>query len=420
MWTPWETLLFAAAVLLYGYWGYQMSIAVHGFRAQPRVPLADPITRFVVLVPAHNEEAVIAPLLESLRAQTYPPTLVSVYVSCDNCTDRTASIAELLGARALLRDERDQLGKTANLRWALERIPLDDNDALVIFDADNLAREDFLARMNDYLAAHPDAQAVQGYLETKNPHDSWVTRVYALSFWYTNRFWHRARSNAGLSINLGGTGAVLRVAALRQWGWKWESLADDLELTCRIILAGGEVHWYEAALAYDEKPVTARASRSQRARWLQGHYYLAARYALPALSRFLRTGRRQYLDLFFHLVAPGRAATSYVAMFGGFVVLGLRWLLDPAWLAHDPLWWIWLAFPLFATIQLVLVLVVAPSLHFGRVELRYLPDVFSFLSYGVRWIPTMLSAVAASRTRRPWVKTEHTRALSLDEVEPKE
>src|SRR5207249_626157 len=182
---------------------------------------------------------------------------------------------------------------------------LDDYDVLAVFDADNLVREDFLKRMNDYLVAQPDAQAVQGYLETKNPDDSWVTRVYALQFWYTNRFWHRARSNAGLSINLGGTGEALRIPALRKWGWTWESLTDDLELTCRIILAGGRVHWCEAALAYDEKPVTERASRSQRARWLQGHYYLAALYAWPALRGLLSRGRRQDLDLFFHLVVPG-------------------------------------------------------------------------------------------------------------------
>jgi cellulose synthase/poly-beta-1,6-N-acetylglucosamine synthase-like glycosyltransferase len=419
MWSPWEYLLFALGALLYAYWAYQMSIAVNGFRAQPLAPRAAPNTRFAVLIPAHNEELVIGPLLDSLNAQTYPCDRVTVYVSCDGCTDATPQIATERGARVLRRDERTGAGKTANLRWALGQIPLGEHDALVLFDADNLAREDFLERMNDYLAAHPDAQAIQGYLETKNPHDSWVTRVYAISFWYTNQFWHRARSNAGLSINLGGTGVVLRVRALRDWGWSWESLADDLELTCRIILGGGLVHWCDDAVAYDEKPITARASRSQRSRWLQGHYYLMARYARPALSRFLWTGRRQYLDLFLHLLAPGRAATSYLAMFGGFVILTVRWWLDPSWLAHDPLWWTWLAFALFALAQAVLVLVVAPSLHSRKVELRYVPDILSFAAYGVRWIPSMLSAIAASRSSRAWVKTEHTRSLSLDDLRRK-
>ena len=157
MWSPAETVLFAIGILIYGYWAYQMSIAMNGFRDQPAAPSAAPLIRFAVLIPAHNEERVIGPLLESLQGQTYPRELTTIYVSCDNCTDSTAQIAERHGARVLIREERGRSGKTENLRWALERIPLDDHDALVIFDADNLAREDFLERMNDYLVVHFDA-----------------------------------------------------------------------------------------------------------------------------------------------------------------------------------------------------------------------------------------------------------------------
>jgi cellulose synthase/poly-beta-1,6-N-acetylglucosamine synthase-like glycosyltransferase len=419
MWALAEYALFAFGFGVYAFWVYQMSIAIRGFRAQRPAPPAAPVTRFVVLIPARNEERVIGRLLESLSAQTYPRDRIALYVSCDSSTDDTARVAGANGAHVLIREERSGLGKTANLAWALERIPLDDYDALALFDADNLVREDFFERMNAYLSAYPEADAVQGRLETKNPDDSWVTRVYALSFWYMNRFWHRARSNSGLSINLGGTGAVLRVGALHGWGWSWESLADDLELSCRIILGGAIVHWCDDAVAYDEKPVTTRASHSQRSRWLQGHYYLAARYAWPALGRFARTGRRQFLDLFFLLVVPGRAATNYVTMFGGFAILLVRWFLDPAWLVHDPLWWIWVAFAASAALQTLFVLVVAPSLHFGRVELRYAPDVFSFFAYGLRWLPSMAAAALDSRRSGRWVKTEHSRALSLRDVRRK-
>src|SRR5207249_10726043 len=148
---------------------------------------------------------------------------------------------------------------------------------------------------------------------------------------------------------------------------------------------------------------------------LQGHYSLAGHYAWPAFRAFLGSGRRQDLDLFFHLVAPGRAAVTYVAMFGGFAILIARALLDPAWLANDALWALWLVFPLLAIVQLILVLVVAPSLRHRRLEFRYVPDVVSFLGYGIRWVPSMLNALAARRGGRAWVKTEHTRSLSLDD-----
>lgn len=56
--------------------------------------------------------------------------------------------------------------------------------------------------MNDYMESHSKAQAIQGYLDTKNPDDTWISRSYALSYWYTNRFWQLARSNWGLSAAL--------------------------------------------------------------------------------------------------------------------------------------------------------------------------------------------------------------------------
>ena len=54
--------------------------------------------RFAVLIAARNEEAVIAQLIESIRAQDYPAELVDVFVAADNCTDRTAAVAAAAGA----------------------------------------------------------------------------------------------------------------------------------------------------------------------------------------------------------------------------------------------------------------------------------------------------------------------------------
>ena len=103
----------------------------------------------------------------------------------DSCNDATPEIAKEYGGIALLRNDPLHPGKTQNIRWALNNIPLDEYEAVVIFDADNLANPHFLSQMNDYLEAHPGAEAVQGYLDTKNFSDSWLTRVYALAYWYT-------------------------------------------------------------------------------------------------------------------------------------------------------------------------------------------------------------------------------------------
>ena len=51
---------------------YQILVSLRGFGNQKAMPNAKRYRKFVVLVPAHNEAQVIAPLLDSLAGQNYP------------------------------------------------------------------------------------------------------------------------------------------------------------------------------------------------------------------------------------------------------------------------------------------------------------------------------------------------------------
>lgn len=407
-----ETALFVVASAIYLYWLYQTGIAIRGLRLPVPPPHAEPLVRFAVLIPAHDEAAVIADLLDTLRDQDYPPSAFDVFVVSDHSTDRTAEIARGRGVTALEREE-GAAGKTATLSWALDRVPLDGYQAVAVFDADNIVRPDFLTRMNDYLAAHADAEAVQGYLDVKNPDDSWVTRVYALSFWYVNRFWQLARVNVGLSGVLGGTAQVLRVRTLRRLGWDWRSLTDDLELTCELVLAGYRVHYAYAAVAFDEKPVRLQASVVQRTRWLRGHYWALRRYGVSLVAAAIRRRRLRELDLALHLFVPGRAAISYLTMFAGFAVVIARTALRSDWLRTDPFAAVWIAFGAAALVQCVLVLVAAPSLAGRHVTLRYLPDIAGYFWYGARWLPIAVVRGVMARDDR-WIATPHGPAARTD------
>ena len=168
---------------------YQIIVGIRGCWSQKEMPHAARYRRFIVLIPAHNEAQVIGPLLESLKNQNYPKNCYRVFVSCDNCNDNTAEISREHGATALERFDTERNGKTWNVRWAMTKLPMQEADALTMFDADNLVDVNFLARMNDYMELHPQAEAIQGVLDVKNPDDNWLTRSYVLAYWFTNRFW---------------------------------------------------------------------------------------------------------------------------------------------------------------------------------------------------------------------------------------
>ena len=164
--------------------------------------------------------AVIKYHLESLKQINYPKDLFDIYVIVDNCTDNTAAIARQEGARVYERFS-NQRGKGYALEWMFNRLFEMENertyDAVCIFDADNVVSSNFLLEMNSKLKK--GYRSIQGYLDTKNPNDSWVTACYATAYWSMNRMWQLARYNRGLSNAMGGTGVCLEYNLLKEFGW---------------------------------------------------------------------------------------------------------------------------------------------------------------------------------------------------------
>jgi cellulose synthase/poly-beta-1,6-N-acetylglucosamine synthase-like glycosyltransferase len=401
---------------------YQIIVSLRGCWGQKAMPRAKRYRRFLVLIPAHNEAMVIAPLLDSLKKQNYPKNCYRVYVSCDNCSDNTADIVREHGANALERFDTERTGKTWNVRWAMKRLPMNEADALAMFDADNLVDVNFLARMNDYMELHPEAEAVQGVLDIKNPDDNWLTRSYALAYWFTNRFWQLARGLWGLSCTLGGTGLVIRAATLERIGWNLESLTEDLEMSTRLILSGSRVHWNDAAVIFDEKPQDIAVSRRQRTRWMQGHYWVLWHYGKDALKRFLSTGRLQYLDLLLYLLAPAKACIGIIIMAAGMAyTLINNMVLFPTMTADTPQtaldWIVFFGLPVFLIIAFCLFCaIVGPSIHRKKFTLAYVKDTFAYFWFGLTWIPILFKAIFLAKSQAVWNKTEHTRSISIDQL----
>ncbi len=69
------------------------------------------LPRFVLLIPAHNEELLLGAALDKLKRLNYPDDRYHVVVIADNCSDSTARIARSAGALALERFDRERVGK---------------------------------------------------------------------------------------------------------------------------------------------------------------------------------------------------------------------------------------------------------------------------------------------------------------------
>lgn len=271
--------------------------------------------RFALIVAAHNEEVVIEQVVESLRKLEYKKELYDIFVIADNCDDNTAKIARKAGAYVCERFDSSKRGKGYALEWMFSKIFKMDKkyDAVVVFDADNLASKNFLTAMNRKLKE--GYKVVQGYLDSKNPNDSWITQAYSIAFWSNNRLFQLARNNLGLSNQIGGTGFCIDLDTLEDLGWGATCLTEDLEFTCKLVINGHRVGWAHDAVIYDEKPIKLKQSWLQRKRWMQGFADVASRFFFKLLKKAVKERSWVAFDCALYTIQP------YVILLSGVCVI---------------------------------------------------------------------------------------------------
>jgi len=393
-------VLIAVAVGLFVLYCWDLVVSLAGFLPLRHPQSAEgPERRFACIVCAHNEQRVIAGVVRALREQDYPPDLVRVFVVADNCTDDTAAAATSAGAEVLVRHDETKRTKGYALQWGMDQLLAHvDFDGLCVFDADNDVDRNFLRVMNGHLGS--GSRAIQCFLDTKNPEDSWVTRCIALAYHVTNRFWMRSRERLGLPATLGGTGFCLERGIVQEYRWDPGSLSEDLELAVKLTLDGIRVHFTPLTRIYDEKPPGLYASMRQRMRWMQGHNDVAFRWVSRCLWHAARAPSIGALDVGLYLLQPLRLLTAFLVMVALLVALAL----DPsnpsvarAFSFSIP------AVVLWGAVFLGYPLLVATAEGVGWFALKTLvPYVF----FSFTWVPAVFLGLLRMRSR-VWLHTKH-------------
>ncbi len=269
-----------------------------------------PVTRFVVIVPAHNEQDNIQTTVRSLASLDYPSRLCRVVVVADNCTDDTAAIARAAGAEVLERTDRKNRGKGFALNHAFNKLlgrrPF---DAAVVVDADTVVSENLLRAFD--LRLRSGAHAVQAEYGVQNVHASWRTRLMAIALGMFHRTRSLARERMGVSVGLRGNGMCFSADLIKRHPHRAFSVVEDVEYGIDIGLADERVAFAEDAYVLGEMVSTAESSVSQRQRWEGGRWAIAKKYAPTLLREAVRRRSPLLWDLLADLLVP---PLSYVAI----------------------------------------------------------------------------------------------------------
>jgi cellulose synthase/poly-beta-1,6-N-acetylglucosamine synthase-like glycosyltransferase len=266
---------------------------------------------FVLVVPALNEERVIAATLKSLLGLSGD---FSVLVVDDASDDGTVGVVEpfLIDERVQLivrPDEEARLGKGAVLNAAYHAICRSElvhrhsphDLIMVVFDSDGRVDPGFLRAVTPYFR-DPRTAGVQSAVRMFNARQNLLTFWQHFEFLLWDDVFLRSKDYLG-SATLGGNGQCVRLAALSSLGpepWK-PSLTEDLDLSLRLLVRGWRLRFCSNAAVYQEAVPRLRQLVRQRSRWFQGH--LASWQYLPALIRS-RLPIRARIDLVVFLLMP--------------------------------------------------------------------------------------------------------------------
>lgn len=233
-----------------------------------------------VFIAAHNEEKVIAGCLTALLNSDYPENRLKIVPVNDRSQDRTQSIIDGFAQRFPDRIHpfhrlTGKPGKAAALKDAL---PLAEGDIALIFDADYIPGKGLLRQ----LAApffDPEVGAVMGRVVPVNGGSNLLTRLLDLERSAGYQVDQQARMNLRLVPQYGGTvGGIRRSAVDAVGGWNDDALAEDTDITFRLLIHGWKTVYSNRSECFEEVPEEWSVRIRQVRRWAKGHNQVLARH----------------------------------------------------------------------------------------------------------------------------------------------
>jgi peptidoglycan-N-acetylglucosamine deacetylase len=257
-------VLMSARLIIIG-----LCATIDRFRKRKDFSTPDYKPRVAVLIPAYNEEKVIARTIRSVLMSNYKN--IRIIVIDDGSKDNTYNIATETYAKEIADGRLTVLtkhngGKAEALNFALNQT---DEEIYIGIDADGVIAHDAISRLVCHFA-NPHIGAVAGNAKVGNRVGLW-TRWQALEYITSQNFERRALDLFDVVMVVPGAIGAWRTAAVKAGGgYHPDTVAEDADLTMNLLEQGYAVIYEDQALAFTEAPVNASGLARQRFRWSFG------------------------------------------------------------------------------------------------------------------------------------------------------
>ena len=281
--------------------------------------------RIGVLVPAHNEEAVIANAISSILNQLVDGD--QLLVVADNCTDNTVAIASNSNVHVIERVDERYTGKGYALDAGIREFEKDPPEVIIVIDADCEMTEgtiENLAKKAVYLQR--PAQAVYLIRSKGKPFSSY--EIFGQFAWVVKNWVRPLGLNClGLPCMLTGSGMAFPWLVARDADFACGHIAEDLKLGLDMILDRKPPVFCLDAVVTSYFPAENYEQEYQRRRWEHGYLDIGFRYVPRLWFHGIRHLMFQCLAISFDLMVPP-LALLFLLLLLGLSVTGAGFMFD--------------------------------------------------------------------------------------------
>ncbi len=336
--------------------------------------------KFLVLFPAYNEDRVIINAVEQFLQQDYPKTHYTVAVISDHMQPSTN---EQLGEMPikLLTPTFEKSSKAKAMQYAINHIEgVFDN--VVILDADNVVRPDFLSQLNILCTLY---DAIQCHRCAKNANND-VAVLDGASEEINNTIFRKAHNRLGLSSALIGSGMCFSYELFKKNVFQLSTAGEDREMEALLLQQEVFIKYAPDIHVFDEKVSSQDNFQRQRMRWMTAQIQ-SLTTNLPKIPNAIIHAKINFIDKTIQQALIPRSILI-VLLLGISIMMTV---MSPAW---SDKWWI-----LFGTLSIALFIALPRQLRFNS-----LAKVFSIPGLVFRMFKNILHI---DRKNTDFIHTEH-------------
>lgn len=385
-------------ILMFIYMLYYAFTILFLFLKNKSIKSHEKLCRFAIIIPARNEEKVVGNLIDSLKKQNYPKDLYDIFVIPNNCNDKTEQIAMQKEAK-VIKCTIPVKSKGDVLRYTFNYLKSSNYNAYIIFDADNIVHPEFLGKAND--AVLDGYNIAQGYRESKNPEDSWISNCYSLHYWIQNIFLNKVRMNANWSSFINGTGVIISKDFIEKHGYNVETMTEDIELSVQCALKKEKIAFVQEAITYDEQVTSLKDSLKQRLRWSIGTIQCLMRYG----KKLIKVKSITSVDMLFFLLAP-LAQVAGILVFIAHLTLGI--------ITNTQINYISKGISIILCYSTSIIISVITLKLSNKSIIKNIKGILTYPVFLFTWIP--LNVIALFKRKYKWKQIKHTKIVSIDKM----